>query len=78
MVSINIRELTHNFSTYLKKVKVGERIVIMERNKPIADLIPHNENITQPGWKREIKPIKIKGESLSKTVIRLREEERSS
>ncbi len=77
MVSINIRELTHNFSSYLKKVKVGERIVIMERNKPIADLIPHNENIAQPGWKRNIEPIKIKGEALSKTIVRMREENRA-
>ena len=48
MISVNIRELTHNFSKYLKEVKDGESITIMERNTPVADIIPHNENISRP------------------------------
>ncbi len=76
MVSVNIRNLTHNFSQYLKEVKSGERIVIMERNIPIADIIPHNENIAQPGWKRVIKKIKLKGELSSQAVIKNRREEK--
>lgn len=75
MVSVNIRELTHNFSNYLKEVKSGERIVILERNTPVADIIPHNENIAYPGWKRKIKKIEIKGEPLSQTIVRNRREE---
>ncbi len=76
MKSINIRELTHHFSSYLKIVKKGERITVMERNKPVADIIPHNENVLQPSWKRPIQRIHIKGESLSKTVVKMREEEK--
>lgn len=75
MKSINIRELTHHFSSYLKIVKKGERITVMERNKPVADIIPHNANVIQPSWKRPIQRISIKGGSLSKTVLRMREEE---
>ncbi len=75
MVAVNIREFAHNLSKYLKDIKSGERIVIMERNKPIADLIPHNDNTVQPSWKRKFDRIKIKGESFSTTVIRMREEE---
>lgn len=74
MVAINIRELTHNFSSCLKKVKAGERIIIMERNVPIAEIVPHNPNVKAAGWKRPIKRVKIKGEPLSETVIRLRRE----
>ena len=74
MVSVNIRELTHNFSSYLKKVKAGERLIIMERNSPVAEVIPHNENVTYPGWKRKIDRIKIKGETISETVIKERRE----
>ena len=74
MVAINIRDLTHNFSSYLKDVKAGERIIIMERNVPVAEIIPHNPNVKQPAWKRPIKRVKIKGESLSETVIRMRRE----
>lgn len=77
MVSVNIRELVHNFSKYLKDVKEGEQILVMERNVPVAELVPHNLHMKKPGWKREIKRIKIKGEPLSETVIRNRREERN-
>jgi len=76
MKAINIRELVHNFSSYLKEVKSGERITILKRNTPIADIIPHNENISFPGWKRKIKRIKLKGESFSKTLLKNRKTER--
>ena len=75
MVSVNIRDLTHHFSKYLKEVKSGERIVVMERNTAVADLIPHNENVSQPGWKREIKKIKLRGGLSSEAVIKNRREE---
>lgn len=76
MTQVTIRELTHRFSGYLKAVKGGERIVILERRTPVADLIPHNENLAQPGWKRPVAKIHVKGEGLSRTVVELRDEER--
>ena len=76
MISINIRELTHNFSKYLKEVKDGGIITIMERNTPVADIIPHNENISRPGWKRKIKKIINTAESFSETTRRNRREDR--
>ena len=76
MISINIRELTHNFSKYLKEVKDGEIITIMERNTPVADIIPHNKNISRPGWKRKIKKINNEAESFSETTRRTRMEAR--
>lgn len=75
MVAVNIRELVHNFSKYLKEVKDGEQILVMERNVPVAEIIPHNPHVKKPGWKREIKRIKVKGEALSETVVRMRQEE---
>jgi len=76
MTQVTIRELTHRFSGYLKAVKRGERIVILERRTPVADLIPHNENLAQPGWKRSLTRIHVKGVGLSHTVVALRDEER--
>ena len=76
MKSVNIRELTHHFASYLKVVKRGERIVVMERSSPVADLVPHNENLVSPGWKRPLEKSRIKGETLSETTVRLRAEER--
>ncbi len=75
MKSVNIRELTHHFSSYLRVVKKGEKIVVLERNLPVADLIPHNENVGQPGWKRPILKIKVKGLSFSETISKMREDE---
>ena len=76
MRTVNIRELTHHFASYLKVVKRGERIIVMERHSPVADLIPHNEHLTSPVWKRPIQKIRVKGEPLSETTARLRAEER--
>ena len=76
MTQVTIRQLTHSFSRYLKAVKRGERIVILNRRVPVADLIPHNENLAEPGWKRPIKKIKLKGESFAETVSKMRDEER--
>ena len=76
MKSVNIRELTHHFASYLKVVKRGERIIVMERSLPVADIVPHNENLSEPAWKRPIKRIRAKGESFAKTVVRMRAEEK--
>lgn len=76
MTQVTIRQLTHGFSTYLRAVKRGERIIILERRTPVADLTPHNENMAQPGWKRPIAKLKVKGVSLSRTVSKMREEDR--
>ena len=76
MTQVTIRQLTHGFSGYLKAVKQGERIVILDRRTPVADLIPHNENLAQPGWKRPISKIKVKGEAFSQTASKMRAEDR--
>lgn len=76
MTQVTIRQLTHGFAGYLKAVKKGERIVILDRRTPVADLIPHNENLAAPGWRRSIAKITVKGESLSQTVAKMRDEDR--
>lgn len=76
MVSVNIREFAHHLSAYIKQVKEGERVVILERHTPVADLIPHYQHIEYPGWKRNIERIKIKGEPLSETIVKNRREEK--
>ena len=76
MKTVNIRELTHHFASYLKVVKRGERIVVLERSSPVADLIPHNDNLASPAWKRPIQKIRVNGEPFSKTVSCMRAEKR--
>ena len=75
MITINIRELTHHFSGYLQQVKEGEHITILERNIPVAEIVPHNPNMKM-GWKRKIKRMRIKGFSFSKSAEENRKEGR--
>jgi prevent-host-death family protein len=75
MQSVSIRDLTHNFSRYLSSVKAGESITILERNHPVADIIPYSKNIRYPGWKRPLVRRKIKGEAFSDTFAKVRAQE---
>ncbi|MBI4308764.1 MAG: type II toxin-antitoxin system prevent-host-death family antitoxin [Candidatus Omnitrophica bacterium] len=77
MQTVAIRELNHHMSKYIKKVKSGERIVITERNMPVADIVPHQAGQSVPSWKRPIDPVRMKGEPASRTIIRMRREERA-
>lgn len=77
MVSINVRELTHNFSEYLKRVERGERVIVMVRNKPVAEIIPRNENIESPSWKTVAPKVALNNKaSVAKFVVKYRDEER--
>ncbi len=76
MQKVNIRDLMHNFSHYLKDVKEGDCITVLERNKAVADIVPHNPNVRYPGWKRTIRKRPISGESFSETVVKNRGQER--
>jgi len=40
METIGIRELKENLSRYLKKVKTGEKIILTDRKKEIAVIMP--------------------------------------
>ncbi|MBN1962486.1 MAG: hypothetical protein JW841_16245 [Deltaproteobacteria bacterium] len=75
MQTIGVRELLHNFSKHMKIVKAGHSLTILERNVAIADIVPHNKNVSHPGWRRDIKRRKIKGENFSESVIKLRDNE---
>jgi prevent-host-death family protein len=37
---VGVRELRQNLSVYLRRVKAGERLVVTERNLPVAELVP--------------------------------------
>ncbi len=40
MIKVNIHEAKTHLSSYLRKVKAGETILICERNVPVAELHP--------------------------------------
>jgi prevent-host-death family protein len=45
-MKVGVREMKNSLSRYLKYVKNGESIVITERNKPIAKIIPIEDNVS--------------------------------
>lgn len=38
--SVGIAELRQNLSVYLRRVRQGERLVVTDRNRPVAELGP--------------------------------------
>lgn len=40
IVRVGLRELKNRLGTYVQRVKVGERILVTERNRPVAAVIP--------------------------------------
>lgn len=40
MKSVNIAELKNRLSVYLNDVKAGEEILVRDRNKPVARIVP--------------------------------------
>jgi len=42
METVGIRELKKDLSNYLRKVKAGDKIIITDRKKEIAFIVPCN------------------------------------
>lgn len=40
MTSINISELKAHLSQYIKLVRTGERVLVLDRKEPVAQLVP--------------------------------------
>ena len=38
--TVGIAQLRQNLSLYLRKVAEGERLIVTDRNKPVAELVP--------------------------------------
>ncbi len=59
MITTGIKELKNRLSHYLASVKKGEDILITDRGKVIARVIPANHE--SGSWKRAIQPLVLKG-----------------
>ena len=58
MKIINFTDFHNNSKEYLDKVENGDSFIIIRKGKPVAKIIPFN-NETQ-GWKREHVKIKLR------------------
>jgi len=82
MISVGIKELKEKLSGYVNKVRHGEEIIITDRGKEVALVIPisrereavkHLADSGQARWRggkpQGLEGVKIKGKPLSKTVM---------
>ncbi len=77
MSKVSVEEAILNLKAFLEQVAAGEEIVIVDRDKPVARLVPPSiEEDVFDDMRQFRESLSVKGESLSQTVIRARQEER--
>ena len=78
MTEISIKKARSELSSLLRRVEKGEEVIILRRGKEVARLVPAKGARTRllPSLKEFRASIRVKGEPLSRTVVRMRGEER--
>jgi prevent-host-death family protein len=72
--TVGVRELRQNLSTYLRQVERGRRLIVTERNRPVAELVPLGRE--HPGLRRLVAEGRVvppaRAESLDFSPVPLR------
>ncbi len=77
MSKVSVEEAVSNLKALLEQVAAGEEIIIVEQDKPVARLVPPSTEEEVFADMRQFRAsLSVKGESLSQTVIKARQEER--
>ncbi|MCD6197810.1 MAG: type II toxin-antitoxin system prevent-host-death family antitoxin [Deltaproteobacteria bacterium] len=74
MIQTNVREAKAKLSSYLSQVEQGEEVMIVRRGKPVAILKAVEQTAHLPSMKAFREKMRVKGLSVSETIIRMREE----
>jgi len=76
-MKVSVREARQNFSSLLNQVEAGEEITITRNGKEVAVLKPKDSQTkTLPDLTEFRKSIRLTAESMSKTVVNMREKNR--
>lgn len=54
MIQANISTIKNNISHYIEKVACGDEVVISDRNKPVAVLIPFTPSQVRGNWSARV------------------------
>jgi len=77
MYKVSVEEASRNLKSLLEEVTTGKEVILVERDKPVARLVPP---LSKEEWLAKTKDFReslsVTGESLSTTVINARKEER--
>ena len=70
MITVGIRNLKNSLSQYLNMVKAGEKVLITDRNKIIAELIPSSGTPSISGLLKQYLEEQTLNGSISKSTRR--------
>ncbi len=77
MSKISVEEASRNLKAILEQVAKGEEVILVEKDKPVARLVPPQSREEWLASMKEFRAsLRVKGEPLSATVIKARQEER--
>jgi prevent-host-death family protein len=48
MRRVSLREANQNFSSCIAEVEAGERLVLLRRGKPVAEIVPYSKKRLDP------------------------------
>jgi prevent-host-death family protein len=72
MKDATFTELRNNAKRYFDAVEAGDTVRVYRNGKPIAQIVPIRAGV--PSWKRQVTPLVIKGLSLSREILKNRED----
>lgn len=84
--SVGVAELRRNLSRYLRRVERGERLLVTDRNRPVAELGPPSTSgealdrliaegrLARPKWRGLPEPLHLEGDphALSRALDEIR------
>ena len=77
MQRASVREVRDNLRSYLDRAEAGEEIVVMRRGREVARIVPpQREPQRFPDLTEFRNSIKLRGEGVLETLLRMREETR--
>lgn len=72
MQDATFTELRNHAKDYFDAVEGGDTVRVFRNGKPIAEIVPIRSEI--PSWKRPTTQLTVKGLSLSREILRDRDE----
>jgi len=74
MKTIPVTDFRKNTASFINEVEHGERLVLIRRGKPVAEINPFSDRPpTNPAWKQSGIKLQIKGSDLSSAILEDRE-----
>ncbi len=74
MKTIPVTDFRKNTASFINQVEHGERLVLIRRGKPVAEVIPFSDRPQKkPAWKQSSVRLQIQGSDLSSAILEDRE-----